>query len=402
MVYRTMVPSRLFRWLVLAGIAACGLGAGPPEGLPTVPDYSDHLNLLVVRDASGSAKPIRSASDWQVRRAHILAHLQRVMGPLPGGERRVLLDVRVTERFDDDPAFLRQKVAYASEPGDRVPAWLLIPKGHVGPRPAMLCLHQTVTIGKDEPVGLGGKPNLQYARELAGRGYVTLAPDYPNFGEHKVDPYALGYASASMKAVWDNLRAVDLLASLPEVDAGRIGVIGHSLGGHNAIFTAVFDDRLKAVVSSCGFTSFPRYYEGNLAGWSHRGYMPRIRSAYGLDPRRVPFDFPELLAALAPRAFFANAPAHDANFDVEGVKNCIAAAKDIYRLLGHEGLLKAVYPDAEHDFPTRERWEAYAFLDRILENPIPDEPRKQGGPATNKESPVSSSVPPCLCGLPPS
>jgi len=172
----------------------------------------------------------------------------------------------------------------------------------------MLCLHQTTRIGKDEPVGLGGKPNLAYARELAERGYVTIAPDYPNFGEYKVDPYTLDYASASMKAIWNNMRAVDLLVSLPEVDANRIGVIGHSLGGHTAIFTAVFDDRLKAVVSSCGFNDFPHYYGGNLRGWSHSGYMPRLQSKFGLDPARVPFDFPELISALAPPRLLRQRP----------------------------------------------------------------------------------------------
>ena len=85
-------------------------------------------------------------------------------------------------------------------------------------------------------------------------------------------------------------------------------MIGHSLGGHNAIFTALFDDRLEAVVSSCGFNDFLHYYGGNIAGWSHAGYMPRLRSVYGLDLARVPFDFPELVGALAPRPFFANAP----------------------------------------------------------------------------------------------
>ena len=87
----------------------------------------------------------------------------------------------------------------------------------------MLCLHQTVKIGKDEPVGLGGKENLRYAKELAERGYVTLTPDYPNFGEYARDVYAMGYASASMKAIWNNMRAVDVLSSLEEVDPDRIG-----------------------------------------------------------------------------------------------------------------------------------------------------------------------------------
>ena len=84
--------------------------------------------------------------------------------------------------------------------------------------PAVLCLHQTIKIGKDEPVGLGANQELAYARELAARGYVALAPDYPNFGEYQVNVYEMGYASATMKAIWNNLRAIDMLASLPEVD----------------------------------------------------------------------------------------------------------------------------------------------------------------------------------------
>ncbi|GAC1470115.1 MAG: hypothetical protein NVSMB9_14870 [Isosphaeraceae bacterium] len=230
----------------------------------------------------------------------------------------------------------------------------------------MLCLHQTVPIGKDEPVGLGGNPNLRYALELVRRGYVTLAPDYPNFGEYRFDPYANGYVSASMKAIWNNLGAVQVLTELGEVDAERIGVIGHSLGGHNAIFTALFEPRLKAVVSSCGFNSFPYYYGGKIAGWSHQGYMPRLKEAYSLDLDQVPFDFPELIGALAPRGFFTNSPLHDDNFAMEGVRACITAALPVYRLHGVPMRLQAVYPDAKHDFPNAQREEAYRFLDGLL------------------------------------
>ena len=87
----------------------------------------------------------------------------------------------------------------------------------------MLCLHQTTKIGKGEPAGVGGNSNLHYAAELAARGYVTLAPDYPNFGDYSFDPYAHGYESATMKGIWNHMRAVDLLQSLSEVDPQRIG-----------------------------------------------------------------------------------------------------------------------------------------------------------------------------------
>jgi len=366
-----MSSSRVAVWTLSLGtiIALVAEGRAVAQTVPrTVPMYPNHTKLMVVRDGTGRELPISAACDWDVRRDHILAHFQEVAGPLPGAERRVALEMQVIAE-SKEPGFTRKKITFGTEPGDRAIAWLLIPDGRPGRpmrRPAALCLHQTIAIGKDEPVGLGKNLELAYARELAARGYVTIAPDYPNFGEYKLDVYGMGYKSATMKAIWNNLRAVDLLCSLSEVDSNQIGVIGHSLGGHNAIFTALFDRRLKVVVSSCGFNAFPYYYKGNIAGWSHRGYMPLLRDQYDLDLARVPFDFPELIAALAPRAFFTCSPLHDANFDVEGVRVCMKAARPAYELLGVADRLAAVYPDADHSFPTEEREKAYAFLDQFL------------------------------------
>jgi dienelactone hydrolase len=329
------------------------------------PVYPDRTNLLVVADADGKQQPVRTAADWERRRRHILENLQKVMGPHPEAGRKVELDVQFLEEVRLD-RYTRKKITFAVEKGDRVPAYLLIPHERKGRLPAMVCPHPTNALGKGVPANLGDKPNRGYAHELAERGYVAIAPDYPGFGDYKIDAYAMGYASATMKGIWNHERAVDLLQSLPEVDPERIGSIGHSLGGHNAMFVAVFDPRVKAVVSSCGFNIFPKYYKGNLKGWSSKFYMPRIASEYGNDPAKMPFDFPEIVAALAPRPFFVNAPVNDANFDVTGVKDCIDAASPVYALLGRKESLAAAYPDAGHDFPEETRKAAYEFLDRAL------------------------------------
>jgi dienelactone hydrolase len=243
---------------------------------------------------------------------------------------------------------------------------LLVPDHLKAKAPAMLCLHQTTSLGKAEPAGLGGSHNLHYAQELAERGYVALAPDYPNFGDYSMNPYAKGYASATMKGICNHMRAVELLASLAEVDPKRIGVLGHSLGGHNALFVAAFDPRIKAVVTSCGFNSFFAYAGGDLTGWSHLGYMPRIATCFDNDPKQMPFDFTEVLAAVAPRAVFISAPMEDSNFPVTGVMDCVAAAKPVYRLLGAADKLMVQYPSGGHDFPPKIRQEAYEWLDRAL------------------------------------
>ena len=283
----------------------------------------------------GKYTTIEDETDWYKRRGQILDSIQLVMGPLPDISQKVPLDMKVIE--DENIGGIRRiKLSFAVEKKDRVPAYLFIPSVKNGTVPGILCLHQTISIGKSEPAGLGGSPNLNYALELAKRGYVTLAPDYPNFGDYSYDPYANGYVSASMKGIWNHMAAVDLLQSLPEVDPERIGCIGHSLGGHNSLFLAVFDTRIKAVVTSCGFTSFFKYYGGDLTGWSHKGYMPKIASIYEKNPSKMPFDFTEILGAIAPRALFINAPVHDSNFDISGVHDCVDAAKPVYELLKAE------------------------------------------------------------------
>jgi len=338
---------------------------------PPVVAYPDHSNLLVVRDAEGHERPVKSRADWAVRVGHLRENMQLVMGRLPDSTRRVPLDVTVVSE-ESTGKYVRRKIKFTPEPDDRVPAWLLIPAGlKEGEKaPAMLCLHQTTGIGKDEPAGLGGLRSLHYAHELAERGFICIVPDYPSFGEYPYDFKKQGahYASGSMKAIWNNIRAVDVLQTLPQVDKDRIGVIGHSLGGHNSLFTAVFDERLKAVVTSCGFTPFPDYYGGKLAGWTSDRYMPRIREVYGNDPRKVPFDFYEILASLAPRGVYSNSPLHDDNFDVDGVKKAFRKAEEVYSLFDATAQLKLVTPDAPHDFPEAQRLQSYDWLSEQLKS----------------------------------
>lgn len=310
---------------------------------------------------------IRTRADWQRARAATLAAMQEVMGPLPAPAPAKSKVEIIRLASDETPAFTRTKLKYLSEPGDYVPAYLLVPKGLKHRAPAALCLHQTTKIGKEEPAGLGGNPELHYARELAERGFVCLVPDYPYLGENTFDPYQHSYASCTMKGIVNHRRAVDLLQTLPEVDARRLAVIGHSLGGHNALFVAAFDERLKAVVTSCGFTSFAKYYGGDLTGWAGTRYMPRIAERYGKDPARMPFDFSDVLTALAPRAVFINAPLRDANFEVSGVRDCVAAAAPVYgQIFNAKDRFVAEYPDAAHAFPKVQREQAYAFLERWL------------------------------------
>lgn len=344
---------------ILMGFVAYGAEAPP---------YPDKSDVLCFIDADGIRQAVSSVEAWSLRRADILSNMQRVMGPIPGNERLVAPDMAVLEEVDCG-TYLRRKITFAVESWDRLPAYLLVPKSLEGKAPAVVCLHPTNVRGKGVVVGLSEEPNRNYAEELAERGYVAIAPDYPGFGDYvetRKALYAHGYVSCTMKGIWNHMRCVDLLGELPYVDGERIGCIGHSLGGHNTLFLGVFDERVKVMATSCGFTAFPKYMGGDLTGWTHDGYMPLITSEYGKDPARMPFDFTEALAALAPRGVFISAPLHDANFDVDGVRDCVRAAEPVFALLKAHMQLRAIYPDAGHDFPPAARQEAYAFIDRGL------------------------------------
>ena len=306
--------------------------------------------------------------DFLTGGAEILRAAQEIMGTLPGAEKECALDVRIEEEVDCG-TYVRRLLTYASEPGSRVPAYLLIPKRALaGERArAVLCLHPTENVlGHKVVVGLGGDAyarRANYAVELAERGFVTIAPAYPLLANYQPDLVALGYASGTMKAIHDNRRALDLLDSLPFVKKGRYAAIGHSLGGHNAVFTAVFDERLRVVVSSCGLDSFRDYKGGDIRGWTSKHYMPRLLP-YRDHVADVPFDFPDLIAALGSRAVFLSAPLHDDNFRADSVDRIAAFARPAFERLG--GKLIVEHPDAAHDFPDAMRERAYRIIEENL------------------------------------
>jgi dienelactone hydrolase len=356
-------------WLILAVLGLLvTTDHGSAEG-PRTSATVDHSQLLVYWTPDGQQRPVRTAADWAIRRRQILEGMEMVMGKLPDRSKLPPPEVKIIGRVEDD-SFVRLNITYSADEGDRVPAFLFLPKDRpAGQRvPAILALHQTTSLGKKEVAAEGGSRNLAYARELAQRGYVVLAPDYPSFGDYPYDFKKSKFASGSMKGIFNHIRGVDLLQAREEVDPERIGVIGHSLGGHNAMFVGAFDQRIKVIVSSCGWTPVHDYYGGKLEGWTSDRYMPRVRDVYGLDPNRMPFDYYEVVAAFAPRAFFSNSPLRDGNFSVAGVKKTEPKAREVFALLGAADRLQIRYPDCAHDFPPEIRRDAYSFMDGILQH----------------------------------
>jgi len=341
--------------------------------------YFASSDLLFYRDSTGLNKPVKTKQEWEIKRHQILEGMQQAMGKLPDRSALPDLDVQITDSLKEEN-YTRLTISFKAAENERVPAYLYIPdqKGKHKKLAAMVVLHGTGDPGKQLVDGLSTLPNRAHAKELAQRGYVVIAPDYPSMGDLKNYDFENDrYESGTMKGIFDHMRCVDLLQSRKEVDPKRIGVIGHSLGGHNAIFAGAFDERFKVIVSSSGWTLMDYYdigeeaskrYGGRLGPWAQDRYMPLLRDKFNLDAEKIPFDFDEVIAALAPRAFFSNSPVKDANFDVEGVKKGIESASMVYRFLGAEDKLQVRYPDAGHDFPSGVRLQAYQFIDKILKH----------------------------------
>lgn len=271
----------------------------------------------------------------------------------------------------------RHEVIYHPDPGESVPAFLVVPKSATpeNPAPAAIALHQTHPGGRHVVVGLEGTADDPYALELALRGWVVFAPPYPLLADYHPNLHELGYASGALKGVWNNIRALDALERLPYVRTqSGFASIGHSLGGHHGLFTALLDERIRAVVTSCGFDAFPDYYGGDPErwapgqGWCQTRYFPAL-AQYQHRLNTLPFDFPQILSAIAPRGVFVSAPLGDANFRWESVARVIAEVAPAFALLGAASHLTVLHPDTDHRFPPEIRLQAYDFLEYHLGQP---------------------------------
>lgn len=346
----------------------------PSGDYPKTP-YFELLSFPAQHD--GKPLPIREPEQWNNRRVGITGAFQQVAGNLPPEMHRghakasepQPCDLQITETTEQD-GVPRQTISIASRNGERVTAYLWVPKDIPAGerRAAIVALHPTGPQGKGIVAGYGAKQYRNYGIELAQRGYVVIAPDYVGFGDQAShDLEKDDYVSGTMKGIVDHMRCIDYLCSRADVDPKRIGVIGHSLGGHNTIFLGLFDPRPAAFVSSCGWTNFHHYYGGKkLANWAQPRYMPNVVAKFNADPDKMPFDFDELVAALAPRPFLSISPLADGNFEYQGVKKAAVTARGVYELFGDPEKLQIRYPDCGHDFPDLQRREAYAFLDAAL------------------------------------
>lgn len=256
---------------------------------------------------------------------------------------------------------------YEVEPGDRVPAMLLIPDevDRNSPAPAVAVWHQhngEWHLGKSEPAGLAGNPMHHTGAALAREGYVVLCPDALCF-EERQDPhkklrggdferfeflrYLVGGACMAWKNILDMRRAVDFLCSRPEVQADRIGCYGHSMGSTHTWLVGPHEPRLKCLIGNCCLPTYRAIHENHLLhcfpnfvpGWLRWG------------------DTPEMAALIAPRALHLNLGEEDGGSPIGEARAGVARIQAAYERAGcPERFSHYIQPGAGHVL-SPEMWE---------------------------------------------
>jgi pimeloyl-ACP methyl ester carboxylesterase len=211
------------------------------------------------------------------------------------------------------------------------------------------------------------RPSFQ---QLVKRGFAVFAFDQVGFGarihenKHFYDRYPRWSILGNM--IEDTRAAIDALSNLEEIDSSRIFLLGYALGAKVGLLTAGFEDRVAGLVSICGVDALrldtPEKGTEGIRQYSHlHGLLPRLGFFVGHEDR-VPFDFDEVLALVAPKPTLVVAPTLDRYARFADVQREVEASQKIYALLGHPEALKFETPLDIKRFAHRTQESAFDWL----------------------------------------
>lgn len=355
--------------------AAFGPAFGRSDDAPAPDLHQQLLALAASQEARRRARfeSVSTPGRFEDLKSSLRASFLEMLGGFPGAQGPP--PTRVAGRIAGD-GYTIDKILFESFPGYHVAALLYRPDAGGPSHPGVLspCGHSEV-----------GKAHETYQTlhvNLAKRGYVVLTYDPVgqgersqfwdasrarsrfdlSCGEHCVlgNPlYLLGMSFARYR-IWDAIRALDCLVSLPGVDAARIGCVGNSGGGNLTAYLAAVDDRVRAPVIGCYITALPR----RMAN--------RIQEDPSSDPEQDPHGFVSrgidhagLLAMIAPRPALLCSAEKDF-FPIAGTRATFAEARRLYAVAGADDRIDMVTAPGPHGLSRPLREAAYAWFDHWL------------------------------------
>lgn len=275
--------------------------------------YGSYRSPMLFSDG----RPVKTKSDWKKRRKEIKKEWLDAIGQWPPLVEAQDFEICETEVRDN---FFQHRVRFRWMPEDTAEAYLLVPDIK-GKKPAVI----TVFYEPETAVGLGGKPCRDFAYQLAKRGFVTLSLGtkktterktyslyYPSIENAEIQPLsALAYAASN---------ALEVLARHKEVDAKKIGILGHSYGGKWAMFASCLNDKFACAVWSDPGIVFDETKGAYINYWEpwYLGYYPLPwKNVWARGGEKNPHgayhalksaghDLHELHALMAPRPFLVS------------------------------------------------------------------------------------------------
>jgi hypothetical protein len=297
---------------------------------------------------------------------HSRRQLYELLGDLPDRSRPVAARKVGEERAG---AYVLEKLVLDLNGLEDVPAYFARPSAGSGPYPVILYNHAhggDYVLGKEELIA--GRDALQkppYAEELAKKGYASFCADTWAFGERRGRTESEIFKEMLWQGrvmwgmmVFDSLRAVDYLASRPDVDAERIGTLGISMGSTMGWWTAALETRIRACVDICCLTDFQTIIETRgLDGHGIYYYVPSLLKH---------FTTARINSLIAPRAHLSLAGRYDRLTPPAGLERINRELRTIYEQEGAPEAWKLLVYDIGHFETAAMRAEILAFLKKWL------------------------------------
>lgn len=339
-----------------------------PQILPKSPLFTDH-RLLNVRhnEYAYSAVAPANLQEWEQRKAFTISQVKMAAGLWP----EIPVPPQVPKIWGHEPyeGTVIAKVALETLPGLKLTGNLYFPGRLQSPAPAILCPHGHWRTGRIHHDERGSIP--MRCLMLARLGFVVFSYDMVGYNDN--DELLHGWskdldAPASLYGVstfglqtWNSLRAADLLCSLPEVDASRLGCTGASGGASQTWTVALLDERIKVLAPVCMLSS---HYQGGCQ--CEEGPLLRLNGVTSFD----------ILAALAPRPVLLPSVTRDWTNLLPRYE--FPELQKVYRLFQAEKNIVNFHRDAEHNYDqcTRERiypWFTHWLLNQALRENLPED-----------------------------
>jgi len=331
------------------------------------PEFSNNFGAYKSPLKFDDGRLVTNAADWERRRREILEYWHNTMGPWPPVIKQPKLEFVETSRREN---FTQRRVRVEIASGQMADGYLLVPDGRKSFPAVFVPYYEPET-----SVGLSTNRLRDFGYQLTRRGFVTLSIGSPGGDARKPDTDSMPCQPLSFLAyVAANCR--NALAALPEVDAARIGIVGHSYGGKWAMFAACLNDQF-----ACGVWSDPGIVfdesRPNVNYWEpwYLGYEPGLghQRKPGVpsqeNPRTGAYkklveegrDLHELLALMAPRPFLVSGGSEDPSARWPALNYAI----DVNQLLSHTNRV-AMTSRAGHTPTSESNEQIYRFFEHFL------------------------------------